>query len=66
MEIALKVLLLLCFIILPLIPARERKNGDDSKMEESQSKSNYGVSEDGYLTLIDNEENKRIKDKRDH
>jgi len=56
MEVILKVSLLLCFIILPLIPSRKRKQ--DAKTHNKKDHSEYGVSEDGYIIVIEEEEKK--------
>ena len=63
MEVFLKVLLLLALIILPLFKSRTSKRTKDTHREEPQSKSNYGVAEGGFITLIDNQR-KQIKDKK--
>ncbi len=56
--------MLLCFIVLPLFPARRGKGDKSVPKENPEEIFNYGVAEDGHITLIDEEERKKVNDNR--
>jgi hypothetical protein len=64
MEVLLKVVMLLCFIVLPLFPARRGKGNKSATKENPEEISNYGVAEDGHIILIDEGERKKVNDNR--
>ncbi|HEY4323537.1 MAG TPA: hypothetical protein VGN20_06110 [Mucilaginibacter sp.] len=48
----MKILLLFCCLILPLIPPKKRKSSKAVAEQAAKARSDYGVTEDGDITLI--------------
>lgn len=58
-SLTIKLLLLQLFLILPLIPQRKRKLSGAALEEIAKNLSEYGVSENGEIAIIKDEEEKK-------
>lgn len=58
MLVFIKIILLFCFLILPLIPPKKRKGTGKSVQQIAEDRSAYGVTEDGNIAIMTEEEKK--------
>lgn len=55
MGVVLKIILLFCFLILPIIPPKKRIR-QKTEEDNARERSSYGIDEDGNLALMGEEE----------
>jgi hypothetical protein len=54
----LKIVILLCFLVIPLTPPKKKKHAKKPVTPGPEPRSNYCVTEDGYIELAREEEDK--------